>query len=68
LDELYWKPGWRESSLEEFQAKIRQKLDQDDRGWIVDGNYESRGGDMVLPESTDLICKYNNVEEALTQR
>lgn len=62
LDELYWQPGWKESTREEFQARIRQRLDQDHRGWIVDGEYDHQGGDMVLPESTDLICKDKNIE------
>lgn len=39
LDILYWKPGWVESSLEEFRFKQDKivKLDQ----WTMDGNYSN---------------------------
>ncbi|KAF8228412.1 hypothetical protein L208DRAFT_1199746, partial [Tricholoma matsutake] len=54
-DELYWQPGRKESTLEEFEAQIRQKPDQDDRGWIIHGDYRKKMGDMVVSKSTDLI-------------
>jgi adenylate kinase family enzyme len=66
LDELYWKPGWKQSTPEEFQAKIRQKLDQGDKGWVVDGDYEKSSDGVVVRESTDVICMYSNFEEVLT--
>jgi adenylate kinase family enzyme len=48
LDELYWQPGWIESTEKEFQAKIRQKVNENNNGWVVDGDYESRGGDIIF--------------------
>ncbi|KAF8967541.1 hypothetical protein BDZ97DRAFT_1903390 [Flammula alnicola] len=55
LDAIMWKPGWVKTSREEFSAKLRAALDEDERGWVVDGNYDKRGGLVVLEESTDVI-------------
>ncbi|KAF9463645.1 hypothetical protein BDZ94DRAFT_1321601 [Collybia nuda] len=55
LDRLYWEPGWKETPFDEFQAKIRKALDQSDKGWVVDGSYSEKGGNMVLEECTDMI-------------
>ncbi len=43
LDQLFWLPGWRERSREEFDAALDQWLQQD--RWIIDGNY-----DRTLPK------------------
>jgi adenylate kinase family enzyme len=37
LDTLYWKPGWVESSKDEFAETVRGVLKHD--AWIMDGNY-----------------------------
>jgi adenylate kinase family enzyme len=37
MDQLYWKPGWVETSDELMQVKI-EALSQEPR-WIIDGNY-----------------------------
>ena len=37
LDQLYWKPGWRESTKEEFFPKLQQVTDGP--AWVIDGNY-----------------------------
>ncbi|PPQ92755.1 hypothetical protein CVT25_003864 [Psilocybe cyanescens] len=56
LDKIMWQPGWIETPAEEFKARLRAELDQaPDKGWVVDGNYERRGGSMALEESTDII-------------
>ncbi|RDB19844.1 hypothetical protein Hypma_013132 [Hypsizygus marmoreus] len=55
LDRLYWEPGWKETPQKEFQAKIRAALDQSDKGWVVDGNYDLKGGNMVSNEATDIV-------------
>ncbi len=57
LDRFYWQPGWREASSEEFRASVSAALDEDPRGWIVDGNYTQYFGSMVSDEATDVICK-----------
>ncbi len=37
LDKLYWKPGWVNSSREEFDAVLEGELVKD--RWIMDGNF-----------------------------
>jgi adenylate kinase family enzyme len=37
LDKLWWKPGWVESSREEFDAKLAVELAKPQ--WIMDGNF-----------------------------
>ena len=37
LDKLFWKPGWVETSREEFDALLAQELAKD--RWIMDGNF-----------------------------
>ena len=57
LDTYFWVPGWKQRSTEEFRANVRAALDQNPRGWVVDGNYKSRLGTMVSDEATDIICQ-----------
>lgn len=37
LDRLWWKPGWENVSMEEFDARLERALALD--SWIIDGNY-----------------------------
>jgi adenylate kinase family enzyme len=37
LDKLFWKPGWVQSTREEFYPVIEDALRADE--WIMDGNY-----------------------------
>ena len=37
LDKLFWKPGWVETTAEEFDALLAQELAKDQ--WIMDGNF-----------------------------
>jgi adenylate kinase family enzyme len=39
LDTLFWKPGWRESSLEELRPKVEAWAARD--RWIIEGNFTS---------------------------
>jgi hypothetical protein len=47
LDALHHGPNWRAASAAELQACVLAALD-DDRGWVVDGNYDSKLGTAVL--------------------
>ena len=57
MDQLIWQPGWVEAPREVFRERLRAALDQDERGWVADGNYDSRGGLLAFEESTDVICQ-----------
>ncbi|KAL4062536.1 hypothetical protein J3A83DRAFT_4394860 [Scleroderma citrinum] len=55
LDTLFWNPNWVESTPEEFRAKVQQRLAESERGWVVDGNYTSRLGGLIVEKRTDCI-------------
>ena len=52
LDALHWGPGWTEPSPEDFQARVESALSVS--GWVVDGSYHGKLGDLVL-ERADLV-------------
>jgi len=45
IDGLNHQPGWTELTVAELRATIGPILDGD--GWVVDGNYRDRIGDLV---------------------
>jgi len=47
LDALHHGPNWAEAPVAEFQASVGSALD-DERGWVVDGNYDSKLGARFL--------------------
>nr|GAT52485.1 predicted protein [Mycena chlorophos] len=55
LDELFWKPGWGQETHEQFRLNVENALAASPNGWVVDGNYSRRIGDMVVDPSTDEI-------------
>ncbi len=55
LDALFWKPGWQESSVEEFRSKVTAALAAAPAGWVADGNYTSRLGDLVVGQADTVI-------------
>jgi adenylate kinase family enzyme len=46
LDALFWGPGWMETPADEFRRRVAAATQGS--GWVVDGNYESKLGDLVL--------------------
>lgn len=46
LDSLHHGPNWNAASATELQARVLATLD-DDRGWVVDGNYDSKLGPLI---------------------
>jgi len=55
LDHYYWQPGWGETPRDEFRNKVQTALEQNRSGWVIDGNYTGRVGDLVDQEATDII-------------
>ena len=47
-------PNWTEATPEELEASVSEFLAGAPDGWVIDGNYESKLGDLVL-EQADLI-------------
>src|SRR5437868_5766913 len=52
LDVLYWLPGWREPSREEWRKLVAETVERD--SWIMDGNY-SGSIDIRLPACDTVI-------------
>jgi adenylate kinase family enzyme len=52
LDALNHQPGWQERTVEELRAALGPLLAGD--GWVVDGNYRNRIGDLVR-ETADTV-------------
>ena len=53
LDGLNHRAGWVEAPVEEFRAEVSSALERYEReqgGWVVDGNYRSRVGDLLRPD------------------
>ena len=53
LDALHRGPKWPEASAPELQRRVLDKL-EDAPGWVVDGNYDSKLGTVVL-DRADLV-------------
>ncbi|PIL31659.1 hypothetical protein GSI_06361 [Ganoderma sinense ZZ0214-1] len=56
LDHIYWQPGWREPSPEDFRSRVFAALEEAPRGWVADGRYSRLLGSKVTDDATDLIC------------
>ena len=55
LDALHHGPNWSEPTAEEFQAIVRQALEGAPDGWVVDGNYDSKLGDLVVAQADSIV-------------
>jgi adenylate kinase family enzyme len=52
LDALHWGPNWTEPTAEDFRARVQDALI--DSGWVADGGYYGKLGDLVL-QRADLV-------------
>ena len=48
LDSMFWKPGWVESDGDEFKARVADALRSMADGWVCDGNYLGKLGDLIV--------------------
>jgi adenylate kinase family enzyme len=55
LDELHHGPNWSEPTDEEFQARVREAMAGAPDGWVIDGNYERKLGDLVLGAADTIV-------------
>ena len=54
LDALHWGPNWSQASAEELRARVLAAIDGQ-KGWVVDGSYHSKLGDLVLQRADTLL-------------
>ncbi len=52
LDSLHWLPHWQEAPLEEFRARVAEKIAAE--YWVCDGNY-SKVRDLVWGRADTLV-------------
>jgi len=55
LDALHHGPNWYQPTAEEFGARVRETIDAMPDGWVIDGNYESKLGELVLGPADTII-------------
>ncbi len=55
LDALHHGPNWSEPTDEEFRARVRAAMDAAPDGWVIDGNYEGKLGDVVLAAADTIV-------------
>lgn len=54
IDSIFWRPGWEETPVDEFRAAIAAALDQNQDGWVIDGNYAQVQG-SILPRADTVV-------------
>ena len=54
LDALQHGPNWRQASEAALRAAVEAALDPE-RGWVVDGNYDSKLGRLVLDRAEVVV-------------
>jgi adenylate kinase family enzyme len=55
LDGLFHGPNWSAPSADVFRARVEAALDAAPRGWVVDGNYDSKLSDLVVAQAEAII-------------
>jgi adenylate kinase family enzyme len=55
LDALHHGPNWSEPTAEEFRARVREAMEANPDGWVIDGNYEAKLGDTVLGAADTIV-------------
>jgi adenylate kinase family enzyme len=48
-------PNWTEATPEELQASVREFMAGARDGWVIDGNYESKLGGLVLDAAERIV-------------
>lgn len=55
LDALHHGPDWYQPTAEEFTATVSAALADLPDGWVIDGNYESKLGSLVLDQADTIV-------------
>ncbi len=55
LDAIHHGPNWTEASADELQARVREFMAGAPDGWVIDGNYESKLGGLVLEAADEIV-------------
>jgi adenylate kinase family enzyme len=55
LDSLHHDAGWTEAPPDVLQARVRAAFAAASEGWVCDGNYRTKLGDLVLEQADTLV-------------
>ena len=55
LDALHHGPDWYQPTAEEFRARVLEAIAELPNGWVIDGNYESKLGGLVLDTADEIV-------------
>ena len=55
IDAIHHGPNWTEASAEELQTRVRDFMAGAPDGWVIDGNYENKLGDLVLAAADRIV-------------
>jgi len=55
IDAVHHGPNWTEASAEELHARVSEFMAAAPEGWVIDGNYESKLGELVLGAADRIV-------------
>jgi adenylate kinase family enzyme len=55
LDALHHGPSWSEPTDVEFQVRVKEAMAGAPEGWVIDGNYETKLGGLVLDAADTIV-------------
>jgi adenylate kinase family enzyme len=55
IDAINHGPNWTEAKPAELQARVREFMASAPDGWVIDGNYESKLGGLVLAAAERIV-------------
>jgi adenylate kinase family enzyme len=55
LDAVHHGPNWSEPTDEVFRARVQAAMDAAPDGWVIDGNYEGKLGELVLSQADTIV-------------
>lgn len=55
LDALHHSPNWSQPTPQEFQERVRRATDAAPDGWVIDGNYDGKLGDLVTAQAETIV-------------
>jgi adenylate kinase family enzyme len=55
IDALHHDAGWNEAPAELLQTRVRAAFDAAPDGWVADGNYRAKLGNLVLERADTLV-------------
>jgi adenylate kinase family enzyme len=55
LDALHHLPNWTEATAEEFRAAVGRAMAAAPSGWVIDGNYEAKLGNLVIDAADRIV-------------